>query len=65
METAPTFERNGSKHSHSPPEIELIAVDEVVLSRLVQVATTDAAADDVTPVHHESWRTLRPIMRRQ
>lgn len=55
MKTAPTFERNGSKHSHSPPEVELIAVDEVVLDRLVEVATTDAAPDDVTPPLGDGW----------
>lgn len=55
MKTAPTFERDGSKHSLSPPEVELVAVDEVVLSRLVEVATTDAAADDVTPPLGDGW----------
>ena len=55
METASTFEQDGSKHSHSPPEVELVAVDEVVLSRLVEVATTDAAPDDVTPPLGDGW----------
>src|SRR3712207_1336148 len=30
-------------------EVELVAVDEVVLAALVRAATTDAAADEVTP----------------
>ncbi|MEV1132396.1 GNAT family protein [Agromyces sp. NPDC049794] len=55
VEKAPVFERDGSEHSHSPPEVELITVDEVVLSRLVEVATTDAAPDDVTPPLGDGW----------
>lgn len=31
------------------PSVSLVAVDEIVLEQLVQAATTDAAADDVTP----------------
>jgi RimJ/RimL family protein N-acetyltransferase len=31
------------------PRVELVAVDEHILEQLVEVATTDAAADEVTP----------------
>lgn len=31
------------------PSVSLVAVDEIVLEQLVHAATTDAAADDVTP----------------
>lgn len=43
----------------TPREIDLVVVDDAVLDRLVQVAITDAAPDDVTPSLGPGWTDER------
>lgn len=55
VEEPPSFERDHVVDSGTPSDVELVVVDDHVLEQLVEVATTDAAPDDVTPALGEGW----------
>jgi [ribosomal protein S5]-alanine N-acetyltransferase len=55
MDREPPTRRRPADHPRQRRDVELVFVDEEVLDKLVTVATTDAAPDEVTPPLGEGW----------